>query len=232
MLSREIFSITSKCSLSGPMHILCISSLFKHSLNSSSSSRVNLPCSRLFLKNGFPGKNWGKEGTEYLGHLHSTGHQFPHHIQQRAHFCPNLSFDVYGLVESFLVVLHIPCQTQLQVSVGFSNSVSARSARLHAPLGMPTPASTRCTLVCHSHIPDENTSANMERSNKILHSSPARCRTDCAEYVTFPVPMDLVWFSLLATVISFCLRMQHPLCIHVKYWGTVFHSHLPGSELN
>lgn len=40
---------------------------------------------------------------------------------------PNLSFDVYELVESFLVVLHIPCQTQLQVSVGFSNSVSARS---------------------------------------------------------------------------------------------------------
>lgn len=130
---------------------------------------------------------------------------------------PNLSFDVYGLVESFLVVLHIPCQTQLQVSVGFSNSVSARSARLHAPLRMPMPASTLCTLVCHSHIPDENTSANMEKSNKILQSSTACCRTERAEYVTFPVPMDLVWFSPLVTVISFCLRMQHLLGIHVKY---------------
>lgn len=98
--------------------------------------------------------------------------------------------------------------------------------RQYAPPGISASASTLCTLTCHSHVPAENASADMEMSNKILHSLPAFCKTGCAEFVSFSfhmlAPLGLAWLLHLIAVISFCPSITGLFCLSLYYKNNVF----------
>lgn len=62
-------------------------------------------------------------------------------IQLQAHVFLSLPFDIHVLLESFLVALLVPCQTQLHVSLGFSNLCSCKiKQQLYTSLVLPIPA--------------------------------------------------------------------------------------------
>lgn len=123
---------------------LSLSCWFKCSLTWSSSTggKFVLPfpvfpsgCRGLgFLKAGLAVKT-GKDGIEYLNLFSVICHKLPHSIQQQVRGFPSLPFVDYGLVESFLVFFHMPCQMQLQVSLHFLNPVPVRSDSSPIPLG-------------------------------------------------------------------------------------------------
>lgn len=61
------------------------------------------------------GKDWGKEGIEYLSLYRIIRHQVPWAIQQCVHIFPKLSVDADIPAETFLTVLRILHQINLQV---------------------------------------------------------------------------------------------------------------------
>ena len=79
------------------------------------------------LKDSLTSKDWDKEGTEYLSIFQVFCQQIAFLVQQWVHIFPSLPYAVDVIVGSVLVVLHVTCYGQVQVSRGFPNPIPARS---------------------------------------------------------------------------------------------------------
>lgn len=100
-------------------------------------------------RQGFPRSDlssweWGKEGIQLFLLLSVFCHQDIYLIQQWLHIFHQLLFAADALVETFPVVLDIPCQTQFQVGFGLPHHIPAYTDNV--PVILPVTSLTKITL--------------------------------------------------------------------------------------
>lgn len=73
------------------------------------------------------GEGWDKEYIRCLSLLHISGHQFIPLSSKRGTFSSAFIFWSKCILESLLVILHIPCQVLFQLSLGFPDTIPTHS---------------------------------------------------------------------------------------------------------